>query len=416
MRLGTSIAVSVLLLHMQRVTSRSDGFHALRTSAGAVALMALSGGCQAEAEGRPSDPLVGSCAGQCGGIAPSGCYCDADCMESGDCCPDVAQVCGPVVANEEDPWIGTPCISGETTCDFDAGGVQAECLTFDDGEGGTHGFCSVPCAGTCPDASGHATTFCVEHEGQGQCMAKASSTYNDDCDGIPGTRAKVRGRFVGDSASAHRTANVCVPHQRSASSDLAADLLELTEDCQRLSGTQLFRTDAGRARTVEICVLEGAIWWRADADIDCDGGRAEPCTSDPWYQASTSSKDSSGNFVDSSTVPHFVVPMSGSGFTPADHGIRTGWDAVGSAGAILYDGQVLFAPYADAGPRHVVGEMSAAAAAELGIPNHPVSGGVESGVTYIVFTGDDAYVSPIESRSEAQSVGEALAQRLLENN
>lgn len=399
----------------QPLSVRGDRFHTWRVGAGALALLALSGGCEAELEGRPSDPLVDSCAGKCGGMAPSGCYCDADCMETGDCCPDVELVCGPVVANEEDPWIGTPCVPGEGTCDFEAAGQPAACLTFDDGEGGTHGFCSVPCAGACPDSSGHATTFCVEHEGVGQCMAQASS-INEDCDAIPGTRAKVRGRYIGDSGTASRSANVCVPHRRSATGDLADDLLELTEDCQRLSGTQLFRTDAGRARTVEICVLEGAIWWRADADIDCDGGRSEPCTSDPWYQASTSSKDSTGNFVDSATVPHFVVPMSGSGFTPSAHGIRTGWDAVGSAGAIIYDGQVLFAPYADAGPRHVVGEMSAAAAAELGIPNHPVSGGVSSGVTYIVFTGEDAYVSPIESREAAETVGEALAQRLLENN
>jgi hypothetical protein len=58
--------------------------------------------------------------------------------------------------------------------------------------------------------------------------------------------------------------------------------------------------------------------------------------------------------------------------------------------------------------------MSAAAAAELGIPNHPVSGGVSSGVTYIVFTGDD-YVYPIESRS-AEVLGEERAKKLLADN
>ncbi len=108
--------------------------------------------------------------------------------------------------------------------------------------------------------------------------------------------------------------------------------------------------------------------------------------------------------------------MSGSGFDPRSHGIKTSWNAYGSAGAIIYEGKLLFAPYADAGPRHVVGELSAAAAEELGIPNHPVSGGVPSGVTYIIFTGDDTYVSPIESRSAAETLGEELAQRLIENN
>ncbi|MGH1343889.1 MAG: glycoside hydrolase family 75 protein [Nannocystales bacterium] len=383
----------------------------------ALAASTLFPGCDLETQGRPENTLAGSCEGFCGEMAPLGCYCDADCAADGDCCPDAALACASVAANEDDPWIGSPCNPGEDACDFEANGARAECMAFDDGDGVTHGFCSVPCAGTCPDSDGHATTFCVEHEGGGQCMSKASATYNENCEELPGTRAKSKSRYVGGSGISSSSASVCVPDQRSAvTGELAADLLELTSDCDRLDGTQLFRTDAGRARTIEICELEGAIWWRADADIDCDGGRSEPCTSDPWYQATTSSKDSTGNFIDSAAVPHFVVPMSGSGFTPSDHGIRTSWSAVGSAGAILYDGQLLFAPYADAGPRHVVGELSAAAADELGIPNHPVSGGVAEGVTYIIFTGDDAYVSPIESRAAAESIGEELAQRLIENN
>ncbi|MBV1858526.1 MAG: hypothetical protein KUG77_08950 [Nannocystaceae bacterium] len=384
---------------------------------GALALSILSMGCDEEPQGRLERASAGSCEGFCGEMAPLGCYCDADCAADGDCCPDAERVCAPVTANEADPWIGTACNPDGDNCDFEADGVRAECMTFEDGDGVSHGFCSVPCSGACPDSDGHATTFCVEHDEAGWCMAKASATYNDNCQELPGTRAKFKSRYVGDGGSSSSSASVCVPDQRAAvTGDLAADLLELTSDCDRLSGTQLFRTDVGRARTVEICKLEGAIWWRADADIDCDGGRSEPCTSDPWYQATTSSKDSTGNYIDSAVVPHFVVPMSGSGFTPSEHGIRTSWNAVGSAGAILYDGQVLFAPYADAGPRHVVGELSAAAADALGIPNHPVSGGVAEGVTYIVFTGDDAYVSPIESRAAAESVGESLAQRLLENN
>ena len=323
---------------------------------GCALALAGSAGCDAAAQGRDELAFAGSCEGFCGGMAPAGCYCDADCAESGDCCPDTERVCGPVTANEADPWIGTPCIPGDDTCRFEVDGVAGTCLGFEDGDGVAHGFCSLPCAGACPDSDGHATTFCVEIEEQGQCVAKADTTYNESCEAIPGTRAKYRSRYVGASGSSSSSASVCVPDQRSsATGDLAADLLALTEDCQRLSGTQLFRTDAGRARTIEICQLDGAIWWRADADIDCDGGRSEPCTSDPWYQSTTSSKDSTGQFIDSAAVPHFVVPMSGSGFNPASHGIRTGWNAVGSAGAILYDGQVLFAPYADAGPRHVVG-------------------------------------------------------------
>jgi len=45
----------------------------------------------------------------------------------------------------------------------------------------------------------------------------------------------------------------------------------------------------------------------------------------------------------------------------------------------------------------------------------PINGGVESGVTYIVFTGAN-YVDPIEDTAKAASVGKALASKLLTDN
>lgn len=39
-------------------------------------------------------PPPPSCVGFCGGAAPSGCWCDADCCGFGDCCPDQTAVCG----------------------------------------------------------------------------------------------------------------------------------------------------------------------------------------------------------------------------------------------------------------------------------------------------------------------------------
>lgn len=375
-------------------------------------------GCSVETTGRDAAGQDGanSCVGHCGEAAPSGCGCDAECADEGDCCPDAEDVCS-LTERDDLAWIGSPCRVGEGNCDFEADGVDAECLEYEDGDGNVNGFCSVPCEGFCADKDGFASTFCTSIEDKGQCVARAESS-NGDCGDIPGTRSRFSTRFVGGSGASPIGKAVCVPDTRTGepSGDLAADLLALTQDCKRMGGTQLFRTDAGRSRTIPICELDGAIWWRADGDIDCDGGRTSPCTEDPWYQASTSSKDSTGRFVDSANVPHFVVPMSGSGFDPKSHGIRTSWNAYGSAGAIIYDGKLLFAPYADAGPRHVVGELSAAAAEELGIPNHPVSGGVSGGVTYIIFTGDNTYVSPIESRSAAETLGEELAQRLIERN
>jgi hypothetical protein len=45
----------------------------------------------------------GSCAGACGGQAPSGCWCDATCASYGDCCFDRANVCGYPDAGTDAP-------------------------------------------------------------------------------------------------------------------------------------------------------------------------------------------------------------------------------------------------------------------------------------------------------------------------
>lgn len=41
----------------------------------------------------PEDTVSGSCVGHCGGEAPEGCYCDADCLEFEDCCDDILDAC-----------------------------------------------------------------------------------------------------------------------------------------------------------------------------------------------------------------------------------------------------------------------------------------------------------------------------------
>lgn len=191
-------------------------------------------------------------------------------------------------------------------------------------------------------------------------------------------------------------------------------LLALTQNCTQVAGTTKFKNDASGSATVPICQLNGAVFWKADADIDCDGGSSDSCKADPYYQSTTSAKDSKGKYVDAATVPFFVVPGASNGFSPTNLGIKTG-SGYGTAGIIIYNGKMIYAPYADAGPGGVVGEVSQAAAAQLGIPTSPISGGVSSGVTYIVFTGNQ-YVNPIESADAAKTAGEALAKQLIANN
>lgn len=169
-----------------------------------------------------------------------------------------------------------------------------------------------------------------------------------------------------------------------------------------MPGISKFKTDeSSNSSTVQVCQRNGAIWWRADADVDCDGAADPKCTVDPDYQPETSAKDSLGKFINPVKVPFYVVPLPSNGFDPKSFGIKTGWSHYGSAGAIIYNGKLIYAPYA--------------AAVLLGINPSPINGGVDSGVTYIVFTGAN-YVDPIEDPAKAASVGKTLASKLLADN
>ena len=50
-----------------------------------------------------------SCLGVCGGQAPAGCYCDADCVKYGDCCTDACKLCGQCLTVPPDESCGGKC-------------------------------------------------------------------------------------------------------------------------------------------------------------------------------------------------------------------------------------------------------------------------------------------------------------------
>lgn len=188
-------------------------------------------------------------------------------------------------------------------------------------------------------------------------------------------------------------------------------LLALVQSCTQVSGTQKFATDSGLASTIPVCQLNGAIWWTSDMDIDCDGGQGAICKGDPWYLPDTSATDSSGNPLDASTLPFFVIPLPSNGFDFSAHGIQ-----LGSVAAVIYAGKVEYAIFGDEGPKGIIGEGSFALAEKLGIDSDPATGGVDNGVTFIVFTGADGVVSKNEDHQEAITVGEQRAGQLLQNN
>jgi hypothetical protein len=87
----------------------------------------------------------------------------------------------------------------------------------------------------------------------------------------------------------------------------------------------------------------------------------------------------------------------------------------GTVVAVIFNNQVLYAVVGDTGPTGIIGEASYATANSLGINPDPSNGGVDSGVTYIVFQGSQR-VSPIENHNNAVTLGQQLARTFVNNN
>lgn len=190
----------------------------------------------------------------------------------------------------------------------------------------------------------------------------------------------------------------------------ASELLAKMTTCAQVS-TGTYATDAGGAHTVPVCGASGAVWWKADMDIDCDGVTTAECNirTDPAYQDGTSLEISTGGPFNAATMPYVVIPNVSSRFSYSGSNI-----ALGAVVAVIYNGKLEYGVFADTGPADIIGEASYAMAKALGIDPDPSRGGVESGVTYLVFKG--SRVSPVESHSAAVSLGQDLARQFVNGN
>jgi Fungal chitosanase of glycosyl hydrolase group 75 len=183
----------------------------------------------------------------------------------------------------------------------------------------------------------------------------------------------------------------------------AADLLAKVSGCDQISNGK-YRTDEETGATVPVCRTDGAVFWKADMDVDCDGQPTDVCNgdTDPWFQDDTAFHTSGDRPLTASALPYVVVPSASGTWNYKDHGIKGG-----GVVAVVYGNQVEYAVVGDTGPTEIIGEASYATAAALGIDPDPATGGAESGVTYILFP--NSQVSPIESHDAAVSLGESLA-------
>ncbi len=189
----------------------------------------------------------------------------------------------------------------------------------------------------------------------------------------------------------------------------AQDLLALTTGCSVVGGD--YATDSGGDETVPICELNGALFWTADMDIDCDGYATAECNenTDPWYQDATSM----GDHIAASELPYVVIPSPSGRFDYRDWGIE-----LGAVVAVIYEGQVRYGAFVDTGPEGIIGEASYAMADLFGINPDPASGGTAGPVTYIVFTNESALVAPedINDHGLAESIGATAARQVVDAN
>ncbi|MET9891111.1 glycoside hydrolase family 75 protein [Streptomyces sp. NPDC006465] len=200
------------------------------------------------------------------------------------------------------------------------------------------------------------------------------------------------------------------PRSAQEGSVSAAALLAKVTSCSQISSGK-YRTDEETSATVPVCGKNGAVFWKADMDIDCDGQVTAKCNgnTDPWFQDDTAFHQSNGRALRADSLPYVVVPSTSSIWKYTSSGIKGG-----GVVAVIYNGKVEYAVVGDTGPTQIIGEASYATASALGIDPDPETGGTDSGVTYILFK--NAQVSPIESHSAAVSLGDSLAKQFLQNN
>ncbi|MFD8126992.1 glycoside hydrolase family 75 protein [Streptomyces mirabilis] len=225
------------------------------------------------------------------------------------------------------------------------------------------------------------------------------------------TLAAVAGAALLATAALPASASGSVtPRSAQEGSVSAADLLAKVTSCSQISNGK-YKTDDETSATIPVCGKNGAVFWKADMDIDCDGQVTGKCNgnADPWFQDDTAFHQSDGKPLRAESLPYVVVPSTSSIWKYTSYGIKGG-----GVVAVIYNNKVEYAVVGDTGPTKIIGEASYATAKALGIDPDPATGGADSGVTYILFKNSQA--SPIESHSAAVSLGDSLAKQFLRNN
>ncbi|HIV57573.1 MAG TPA: peptidoglycan-binding protein [Candidatus Stackebrandtia faecavium] len=190
----------------------------------------------------------------------------------------------------------------------------------------------------------------------------------------------------------------------------ADELRDRVSGCETQLSDGEYAENDGDAADIAVCESGGAVHWKADFDVDCDGQRSDQCNenTDPWYQPETAFPQSDGEPLNSATLPHVVVPGVSDIWSYKDAGIGGG-----TVAAVVFEDKVAYAVVGDVGPQTAIGEGSYALAEQLGIDPDPQSGGIGGKVVdFILFP--DATADPIEDHDDAVAKGEEAANGLLQ--
>ena len=149
-----------------------------------------------------------------------------------------------------------------------------------------------------------------------------------------------------------------------------------------------------------------AIKFTAKMAIDADGA------GDWWLKdktvlpgidrSKTAARYASGESLNPGRVPFIAVP---SDFDRAYPGVH-----MGDYAAVTYGAKTIYAIVGDKGPKGVVGEGSIALARNLKIRSNPNTGGVRSGVTYVILPGSKDAALP-RTAAEIQVQGQKAFQQ-----
>jgi hypothetical protein len=164
-------------------------------------------------------------------------------------------------------------------------------------------------------------------------------------------------------------------------------------------------------RSVPVCGMKGAVYAKTGLLVDCDGQRTAQCNenTDCCFQNDTAFHQSDGQPLNAAQLPYIVLPEDSANW----HWTNQGIDGA-SVAAVIYDHRLTYAVVGDTDVPDKVPQGSYATAKALGMNPDPRNGGVDSGVTYLIF--ENAAANPIESHGSAVSVGQRAAEAFIKNN